>query len=64
MDFNDSHEPVGTMSYPSLDDIQEYAKATQSASVYVCERADCQVLASEWVRSITGQDGVFRPFGG
>lgn len=49
--------PVGTMSYPV-----PYRSGEAHAFTLVCARADHQTAASAWVKTVTGQPGVFQPF--
>jgi hypothetical protein len=49
---------VGRVSWP--EDLRPVG-GEGSASTYVCRREEHQAEAAEWVRSITGHEGVFVP---
>ena len=60
-EFIEIHDYTGTMAYPPGPVLPPGNQA--HASTYVCDGELCQAQASEWVESITGQPGVFEPFG-
>ncbi len=51
---------VGFMSYPPIYEL--VGASGGCASTHVCGRTECRDDARDWVRDITGHDGVFVSF--